>query len=325
MALCPPDPAAKRLGRLHVGTAGFTNAHWAGQFYPPSAKKSELQLEHYQETFSVVEVNSTFYGTPSTDAISAWRRRSSDGFQIGLKVPKTVTHEAPFSAAALEHLSVFLSRAQGLGVALGPLLFQCSRQFAVDLQKLRTVAALLDAWKVPCRVAFEFRDASWHRDAAVLAFMRERNWAMVQHPNTLGRATVGNSSSDNRQAERYPIELLADVATADFAYCRLHGDNDGHSYCYSDEELMGYASQVHAWRVRGLDVYCFLLNDSAEAAMPKNAKRLMEIAHGLASEPVPRGPALARQRTLNSFFCAGAAQPPPTKRPRVIEIIDDDG
>merc|ERR1712217_28639 len=104
----------------------------------------------------------------------------------------------------------------------------------------------------------------------VMTFLRDRSWALVQHPNTLGRATAGGSADG--EAETYPLEALEDVVTADFVYVRLHGDNDAHNYCYSDSELRSYAQQIDKWRRRGLDVYCFLLNDTADAAMPHDAK-----------------------------------------------------
>ncbi|CAE8695867.1 unnamed protein product, partial [Polarella glacialis] len=100
----------------------------------------------------------------------------------------------------------------------------------------------------------------------------------------------------------YPLESLKDETTADFVYVRLHGNNDTHTYRYSDEELQGYAGQLHAWRLRGLDVYCFVLADDAGAAMPQNAKRLQELVHGLAGEALPKGPKMAKQSSLASFF-----------------------
>lgn len=159
------------LGLLHVGTAGFSNAHWVGPFYPPAAKKREEHLDFYQETFSVVEVNSTFYGTPSAETIAAWKRRAANGFQMGLKVPRAVTHDGVLaSQEGLQSLRFFLQRVAGLGDTLGFLLFQCSRSMKADSNKLRAVAAVLEELGVTCRVAVEFREASWfqdHRTAAV--------------------------------------------------------------------------------------------------------------------------------------------------------------
>jgi len=307
------------IGNLYVGTAGFTNAHWAGNFYPPHAKKSEDQLDCYQETFGIVEVNSTFYGTPSAETIASWRRRAAEGFRFALKVPRTVTHEGALASdPAIEALKHFVDRAKGLAPHLGLLLFQCSRGLRASAQTLHRVAEALRELPSNCRVALELRDAASHVDPAVLHFLRAHNWALVQHPNSIGRATSGNSSAGQGEASSYALEPLRDVTTADFAYVRLHGDNDTHSYCYSDAELAGYAETLHAWRRRGLDLFCFLLNDSAKAAMPHNAKRLMELTHALASEAVPQGPKLKRQRSLSSFFT-------PSQKAKVAKLSGDGG
>ncbi|CAE7604146.1 yecE [Symbiodinium natans] len=261
------------LGSLHVGTAGFSSAHWAGSFYPGNVKKGEDQLECYQESFWVVEVNSSFYGTPSADTIASWRRRCAEGFLMGLKVPKTVTHDAgsPAAPAALESLRHFAQRVAGLGKHLGPVLFQCPRSLKADVKILQQVDVTLAALPEEARlkdVAFEFRHASWFQDAESLDFMKTKNWALVQHPNALGRAT----SADTAHYETYQLDPLQASHTADFVYVRLHGNNDAHQYRYTDEELSGYAQQLHAWRSQGLRVFCFLLNDDSGAAMPQNVQ-----------------------------------------------------
>lgn len=295
----------KLRGRLFVGTAGFTSASWAGAFYPAGVKKTDEQLHHYQASFGVVEVNSTFYGVPNPETIDAWRRQAAEGFLFVLKVPKAVTHEGGLaSEEALAALRVFLERAKGLGPHLGAILFQCSRSQTCDLGKLRSIGTELKRAGMSCRVAFEFRNASWLSDPEVKECMQAVNWALVQHPNSIGRATVGNSSEGRTgDVEHYRLEPLYDtIVTADFVYVRLHGDNDEHSYCFSDRELAVYAEQLHLWRERGLDVFCFLLNDDASAAMPRNAKRIIELTHALAGESVPSGPKPSHQRSLESFF-----------------------
>eukprot|EP00933_Yihiella_yeosuensis_P037696 TRINITY_DN3168_c0_g1_i3.p1 TRINITY_DN3168_c0_g1~~TRINITY_DN3168_c0_g1_i3.p1 ORF type:complete len:343 (-),score=50.92 TRINITY_DN3168_c0_g1_i3:9-1037(-) len=309
---------SKQLGALRLGTAGFSNAHWSGKFYPSNAKKTDSQLECFQETFYAVEVNTSFYGTPSADTIANWKRCAAEGFQLGLKVPKTVTHGGSLvSDTAIESLRYFLDRIEALGSNLGPILFQCPRSLRADASALKRLQRELGSRTLRIRVAFEFRNSSWMSDQEVLSIFRENNWALAQHPNTMGRATAGGGA-DVASAETYDLEPLRDEATADFVYVRLHGNNDTHTYRYSDEELGSYANQLHTWRTKGLDVYCMILSDDAEAAMPQNAKRLMELTYALANEAVPKGPKMTKQRSISSFFgakpaAAKASEPPPKR------------
>jgi len=298
-----------RPGKLRIGTAGFSSNHWAGHFYPPRVKKSEDQLEAYQDTFSAVEINGTFYGMPAESTISQWKRRSADGFEMSLKVPKSVTHDGQLdSPEALEGLWIFVNRAKALGTNLGPVLFQCPRSLTANVQKLIAVSKVLE--EVPSmRVAMEFRDESWFADEKVQSFMREKNWALVDHPNSIGRATAGAGTSQDSERTHYALQPLRGTCTASFAYIRLHGNCDDHTYRYSNAELQSIAAELHNMRMRGVDVYCFMLNDDDTAAMPQNARQLLKATHELQGEPLPKGPGLARQRSLKSFFSGGGGPP----------------
>ena len=49
---------------IRLGTSAFTAAGWETAFYPPGMKPSEY-LSYYATQFDTVEVDSTFYRTPS--------------------------------------------------------------------------------------------------------------------------------------------------------------------------------------------------------------------------------------------------------------------
>jgi hypothetical protein len=69
------DKAAELAGELKIerpyslpgillGTSAFTANGWQGSFYPAGMKPSDY-LKFYSTKFQTVEVDSTFYGTPS--------------------------------------------------------------------------------------------------------------------------------------------------------------------------------------------------------------------------------------------------------------------
>ena len=84
------------------------------------------------------------------------------------------------------------------------------------------------------------------------------------------------------------------------------GDNDEHTYRYTDAQLQTYAEALHGFRGRGLDVYAFVLSDDARAAMPQCARRLKELVHRCAGETVPAAPKAAG-RSIASFFGGGGS------------------
>ena len=224
----PPPPPPPPLGRLRIGTAGWATAHWAGPFYPPGASRAngEALLSHFQESFDTVEANGVHYGTPTADVVRAWRSRCGTGFEFCWKAHKGITHQGRLDREeALSTLSAMLERASLLGVHLGVLLVQCPRTLQADVTMLEAFAAAIDAAgdAAPRRVALEFRHASWHDDEAVLAFLRARDWALVLHPNSVGRATTGNQAAGrDGSSAKYALEpLRTDLVTASFVYVRL--------------------------------------------------------------------------------------------------------
>jgi hypothetical protein len=50
--------------QIFLGTSSFTATGWEGSFYPKGMKSKDY-LGHYAKTFGTVEIDSTFYGTPS--------------------------------------------------------------------------------------------------------------------------------------------------------------------------------------------------------------------------------------------------------------------
>lgn len=79
-----------------VGTSGFDYAYWHGikstpAFYPSSVKKKD-SLSFYSQNFNLVEINSSFYKTPTVAACKNWFNATPDHFRFLLKFPRAFTH-----------------------------------------------------------------------------------------------------------------------------------------------------------------------------------------------------------------------------------------
>src|SRR5206468_4184295 len=77
---------------IRIGTCGWSYPEWAGVFYPKGLPSGRF-LSHLAETYSVVEVDSTFYRSPSRKMVEGWHDKTPDGFGFSLKVPQVITHE----------------------------------------------------------------------------------------------------------------------------------------------------------------------------------------------------------------------------------------
>ena len=77
---------------LLLGTSAFTANGRAGAFYPPGMKPHDF-LSYYARQFKTVEIDSTYYGTPSESTVTSWYEKTLPGFVFAAKVPQVVMHE----------------------------------------------------------------------------------------------------------------------------------------------------------------------------------------------------------------------------------------
>jgi len=236
--------------RFYIGTSGWVYHHWRGLFYPQGLAQAKW-LEFYNQHFTTVELNNSFYHLPSEKAFAAWRERSSEGFVYAVKVSRLITHLKKLRnvEGALEN---FLSRAQILREKLGPLLYQLPPNMP---RNDRVLAAFLQLLPPGLCHVFEFRNESWF-DEGVFALLRQHQ--------------IGFCVYD------MPEFTTPIVATADFAYIRFHGSSELYGSCYSDAELEGWAKRIAELGQDLTSVYIYFNND-AEAFAVSNAKTLAEL------------------------------------------------
>ena len=76
---------------LHVGTSGWSYAHWDGVLYPAGLPARE-RLAVYVSRFGTVELNASFYRWPPDRTFAGWRRRLPEGFVMSVKASRGLTH-----------------------------------------------------------------------------------------------------------------------------------------------------------------------------------------------------------------------------------------
>lgn len=107
---------------LRIGASSWSAPSWEGPFYPKGTLPAEY-LPHYASEFDTVEVDATFYRTPSARMVDAWHERTPAGFLFAAKIPQVITHEKMLVDCE-EEINAFLKVMDRLGDKLGPLLFQ---------------------------------------------------------------------------------------------------------------------------------------------------------------------------------------------------------
>src|SRR5580704_1641007 len=80
-------------------------------------------LTYYATKFHTVEVDSTFYRTPSVATVNGWAQKVPDGFLLAAKVPQVITHEKVLIDCD-DDLKYFVDTMSRMRLKLGPILFQ---------------------------------------------------------------------------------------------------------------------------------------------------------------------------------------------------------
>jgi uncharacterized protein YecE (DUF72 family) len=239
------------MSKVWIGTSGWTYGGWQGPFYPTEVPKKQW-LNWYSSQFRTVEINGSFYRTPSLEAVAAWCQQTPRHFLFAWKASKFITHWKRLSEKCQNSLELLESRLSVLGPKVGPVLFQLPARFTADRDRL---ASFLPRLSRRYRYAFEFRHASWY-DPAIYELLREHNVALCL--------------SDHADAPA-PWEV-----TARHVYVRGHGPTGRYRDRYPDATLSTWAATIKQWQRWRLSVYCYFDNDVKSAA-PLDARRLGEL------------------------------------------------
>jgi uncharacterized protein YecE (DUF72 family) len=199
---------------VRIGTCGWSYKEWAGVFYPDGLPAADW-LAYYAEHFPVVEVDSTFYRSPSRRAVEGWRDRTPPGFGFSLKVPQAITHEKVLLDCR-DELAAFLGAARLLGDMLLCFLLQFGY---FNRAKFSSLGAFLDRLD-------PFLE-SWPADVPVGVEVRNKTWMAPALGDCLRRHNVVWVLPDQVWMPS-PLSLVQrlDVVTGPFAYVRLLGDRD---------------------------------------------------------------------------------------------------
>ena len=232
---------------IWIGTSGYNYPEWKGSFYPADLPAAKM-LPYYAARFPTVEINYTFYRMPSEKLVGGWADQTPSPYQLTLKAPRRITHDARLKQTG-ELVGRFCLVAGTLGDKLGALLFQLPPNLKKDLPLLE--AFLADLPSRAC-AAFEFRHPSWFDDD-VLGVLAARNLALC----------VADSEKLST-----PVRV-----TADYAYFRLRDEG------YTPDDIKRWAETIARETSGCKDVYVYFKHEE-EGKGPEFGKLLMEHLQG---------------------------------------------
>jgi len=275
------------MALARIGISGWTYAPWRGVFYPPKLQH-RLELEYASERLDSIEINGSFYSLQRPSSYRTWAEHTPDEFVFSVKGGRYITHILRLRNARPALANFFASGVLALGPKLGPLLWQLPPTLQFDAESVDAFLGMLPRTTTEASaLAGETTLDEDRTHTAADADRPLRHAVEVRHASfdvpaftELARAhDVAIVLADT--AGRYPV--IRDL-TADFAYVRLHGDEELYTSGYTDESLDRWAAELGGWLERGMDVYAYFDND-VKVRAPYDAMGLRDRLAGWTPRP----------------------------------------
>lgn len=238
------------MKNILIGTSGWNYEDWEGNFYPRNIKSSKM-LSFYQRYFKTVEVNNTFYQSPTKNKLMLWKRQVGNNFTFSVKANRYITHMKNLKDPE-EPINKMLSTLKILKNNLGPILFQLPPRWHINKKRLNNFLKILPP---NYQYVLEFRHSSWYK-SSIFDLLEKFNIAFCMH--------------DHKDAPS-PEKI-----TANFSYFRFHGPKGDYQTKYSKKEVKNWAEKIKRIVGKNIDVYVYFNNDYNSYAI-KNAKQLKKL------------------------------------------------
>jgi uncharacterized protein YecE (DUF72 family) len=259
---------------IRIGCGSWADAEYVGVLYPKGLPPAE-RLHVYATRFQRVELNNTYYSTPSPSQMTNWAKQTPVGFQFDFKLHRAFSQKPTASGPLVTKLAAAVKPLLKSG-QLGCFLLTLAPSFGPDRHKLEELDALLANLPKGVPLAVELRDRGWvegKAKAATLAFFHERKlvWVALDLPKLTLPAL---------------LPRMDEVSNPAMAYVRLHGRNpawaqaksaaDRHHWDYSPKELKEIAARIRKLADRAENVHVSV-NNHAEDFAPKAALALQQL------------------------------------------------
>ncbi len=267
------------MTEIRVGPAGWSYEDWKGRVYPDPPPPGFDPLAWLARSFSLVEINSTFYRPPEPGMSASWARRTPGEFLFTVKAWEKFTHDregfGPADARLFQDGVAPLLQAGKLGAILlqYPWFFQESPS-ARD--RVRRAAEALGEW---APLVIELRHRSWLEALDFLTELR-LSFCNIDQPR----------SSTSITGTRH--------VTGPVGYIRLHGRNarawfsrsagrdEKYDYLYPPEEL---ADWVDAARAMPAERVFVVMNNHFQGKAVVNALQFKRALGEAVTVPEPLG------------------------------------
>lgn len=229
---------------VYVGCAKWNRQELKG-FYPRGTKD---ELSYYATQFNSIELNATFYRSPTMEQTETWALKTPEGFKFFPKVPNRISHIKWLNDVE-DSTIYFCESLAGFGSKLGMVFLQMRDNFKPKY--MDRVQQFLELFPRKVPLAIEVRNTEWFTSSE---HFEEYSSLLKEH----NRANIIVDTAGRR-------DLLHMRLTSDSAFIRYVGANHESDYSRLDD----WVERIAEWRSQGLKNLYFFVHQNEEQESPR--------------------------------------------------------
>lgn len=228
---------------VYVGCAKWNKADLRG-FYPRGTKD---ELVYYSRQFNSIELNATFYNSPSKEQVMTWKQKTPEAFRFFPKIPQSISHFGRLLNAK-EKVEAFVDATVLFEEKLGMAFLQLHDNYKPkDFDRLKT---FLQEFPAGYPLAVEVRNAEWFSDEST----KEQLFKLLEDTN---KTNIIVDTAGRR-------DMLHMRLTTPFAFVRYVGANHPSDY----DRLDAWVDIIKDWKEAGLQKLYFFIHQNIEVESP---------------------------------------------------------
>ena len=232
---------------VYVGCAKW-NKQDLKNFYPPKTKD---ELSYYSTQFNSIELNATYYRSPSKENVKTWVNKTPKDFKFFPKIPQSISHYGRLQNVT-DKLNQYLDAVALFEEKLGMIFLQMHENFAPkDFEKLEN---FIQNFPKGYPLAVELRHEDW--------FSNEENFNRLV--SLLEKHNISNIIVDTAGRR----DMVHMRLTSNEAFVRFVGANIPSDY----ERLDEWIETIKLWKAEGLQKLYFFIHQNLELESPMLAK-----------------------------------------------------
>ena len=235
---------------VYVGCAKWNKTDLKG-FYPRGTKD---ELAYYSTQFNSIELNATFYNSPSKQQVETWRDKTPGNFKFFPKIPQSISHFSRLLQTD-EKVKEFVDSTVLFEEKFGMSFLQLIDNFKPkDIDRLEN---FLRNFPKGYPLAVEVRNEDWFKPE-----IAEKFYKILEETNT---TNILVDTAGRR-------DMMHMRLTTPTAFVRYVGANHPTDYTRLDE----WINTIIEWKEAGLQQLYFFIHQNVEIESPLLAAHFIE-------------------------------------------------